>query len=83
VSAELITNIFEGTKTPLHDGAVVISGNRISKAAAYITKLSDKKLPKKYGTRHRSAIGIAEATNVISIVLSEETGAITVSHHGE
>ncbi|CRX37166.1 / / DNA integrity scanning protein DisA / 39050:39634 Forward [Candidatus Hepatoplasma crinochetorum] len=83
VSSSLIVNIFEGTYTPLHDGALIINNNRIKSAAAYISRLSSKKLPKKFGTRHRSALGLSEATNAIIIVLSEETQNIHFFYHGD
>ncbi len=83
ISSELLINIFEGDKSPLHDGAIIIHNGKIKSAAAYITKLSDKKLPKNFGTRHRSGIGITEQSNAIAIILSEETGQIIVSHKGD
>ncbi len=84
VSANLLINIFEGSKTPLHDGAVIINGNRITNASAYITKLSEQDdLPKKFGTRHRSAMGLAEVTKAIIIVLSEETNTVKIFHNSK
>ncbi len=80
VSANLIINIFEGSKTPLHDGAIIINNNRITRASAYITKLSEQEVPKKFGTRHRSALGLSEVTNAIIIVLSEETNTLKIFH---
>lgn len=82
LSSNLITTIFEGTKTPLHDGALIIRGSRIEQASAYITKLSEKKLPKKFGTRHRSALGISEVTSAIIVVLSEERSQVTIFYKG-
>ncbi len=79
VNANLLINIFEGSKTPLHDGAVIIKGNRIDRASAMITNLSqNKSVPKRFGTRHRSALGLAEVTKAIIIVISEETGKIRI-----
>lgn len=78
ISANLLINIFEGSKTPLHDGAVIMKNNRIDRASAYITNLSKQKVPKSFGTRHRSALGLSEVTKAIIIVLSEETGKIRI-----
>ncbi len=83
VSANLIINIFEGSKTPLHDGAIIIKNNRIQRVSAYITKLSEQEVPSKFGTRHRSALGLAEVTKAIIIVLSEETGTVRVFHNSK
>lgn len=84
LSSALLTNIFEGKDTPLHDGAVILREGRIKYAAAYITRLSKQKSSnRKLGTRHRSALGLTENTNVISIVVSEENGNITVFKNGK
>ncbi len=83
VSSNLIINIFEGSKTPLHDGAIIINNNRITNASAYITKLSEQEVPKKFGTRHRSALGLSEVTKAIIIVLSEETKAVKIFHNSK
>ncbi len=83
LTSNLIINIFEGSKTPLHDGAVVVSGTRVESASSYISVLSKKKLPKSFGTRHRSALGISEKTKAIIIVLSEESRKITVFYKGK
>ncbi len=83
VSSNLIINIFEGSKTPLHDGAIIIKNNRIQRVSAYITKLSEQEVPKKFGTRHRSALGLAEVTKAIIIVLSEETGTVKIFHNSK
>ncbi len=81
VSSNLLINIFEGSKTPLHDGAAIIKGNRIDRASAMITNLSQSKaIPKRFGTRHRSALGLAEVTKAIIIVVSEETGKVRIFH---
>ncbi len=83
VSSELIVNIFEGKKSPLHDGALIIENGRIKQASAYINLLSnDKNIPKQLGTRHRSAIGISEKTDCIAIIVSEETSKIIISKNG-
>lgn len=81
VSAELLTSIFV-TSTPLHDGAVIIQGDRIACASAYFP-LTNAPVPSRYGTRHRAAIGISEITDAVTIVISEETGSISVSENGK
>lgn len=83
VSANLITSIFQSTNSPLHDGALVISDWKIKSASAYISKLSEKKVPKVFGTRHRSALGLSEVTNAIIITLSEETRNIHIFKKGK
>ena len=84
VSSELITNIFEGSKTPLHDGALIIEGRKIRYASTYINFLSaDPTIPPSFGTRHRSGIGITEKTDAIAIILSEETGGIILANNGK
>lgn len=82
VSSELLGNIFED-KTPLHDGAVIIRDDRIVAATCYLPMSNSRTLDKKYGTRHRAALGLSEATDSFTIVVSEETGAISVAYNGE
>ena len=67
----------------MHDGAVIIQGNRISCAGAVFPTSNNIKLNKRLGTRHRAALGIAEETDAISIVVSEETGRISIAVKGE
>lgn len=81
VSPQLLVNIFE-PKTPLHDGAVVISGNKIAAAACVLPLANDKDIAKELGTRHRAAIGISKESDSIVVVVSEETGKITVAKDG-
>ena len=81
LSAQLLESIFN-TKGPLHDGAVVVRGNRIVAAGCFLT-LTQRNVNKEMGTRHRAAIGVTEETDVLSIVVSEETGIISVVKHGE
>ena len=81
VTAELLTSIFV-TSTPLHDGAVIIQGDRIACASAYFPP-TNLELPSRYGARHRAAIGISEITDAVTIVVSEETGAISVTEGGK
>lgn len=83
VSGELLTNIFEHN-TPLHDGAVVIRGNRITAATCYLhPTANNNNLSKELGTRHRAAVGLSEETDGFAIVVSEESGAVSVASQGE
>lgn len=81
VSPQLLVNIFE-PKTPLHDGAVVISGNKIAAAACVLPLADDKDIAKELGTRHRASIGISKESDSIVVVVSEETGKISVAKDG-
>ena len=81
LSAPLFESIFN-TKAPLHDGAVIVRGNKIIAAGCFLT-LTQRNVNKEMGTRHRAAIGITEDTDVLSIVVSEETGIISVVKHDE
>ncbi len=81
VSPQLLVNIFE-PKTPLHDGAVVISGNKIEAAACVLPLADDKDIAKELGTRHRAAIGISKESDSIVVVVSEETGKISIAKDG-
>ncbi len=81
LSAPLLESIFN-TKAPLHDGAVIVRGNKIIAAGCFLT-LTQRNVNKEMGTRHRAAIGVTEETDVLSIVVSEETGIISVVKHGE
>lgn len=80
VTAALLINIFE-KNTPLHDGAVVIVGDRVVSATCYLP-LSETEISKDYGTRHRAALGISEASDAITIIVSEETGRVSVAVNG-
>ena len=82
ITSQLIINIFEHN-TPLHDGAVVIRGNRISSATCYLPLSDNMNISKDLGTRHRAAIGISEVTDSFTIVVSEETGRISVARSGK
>ena len=82
ISSELIINIFEHN-TPLHDGAVVIRGNRITAATCYLPLTDSTTISKELGTRHRAAVGISEVTDSFTIVVSEQTGAVSVAQNGE
>lgn len=82
VSSQLLINIFEHN-TPLHDGAVVIRGNRITAATCYLPLSDNMRLSKELGTRHRAGIGISEVSDSFTIVVSEETGKVSVAQKGE
>lgn len=81
LSASLLESIFN-TKAPLHDGAVIVRGNKVVAAGCFLP-LTQRNINKEMGTRHRAAIGITEDTDVLSIVVSEETGIISVVKRGE
>ena len=81
VSNQLLINIFEHN-TPLHDGAVVIRGNTIVSATCYLPLSDSMLISKDLGTRHRAAIGVSEATDAVTIVVSEETGRVSVARAG-
>ncbi|MCL2051588.1 MAG: diadenylate cyclase CdaA [Lachnospiraceae bacterium] len=82
VSSQLLINIFEHN-TPLHDGAVLIRGNRIISATCYLPLSDNRGLSKELGTRHRAGIGISEVTDSLTIIVSEETGRISIAYQGE
>ena len=81
ISPQILTNIFV-PNTPLHDGAVVISNNKIAAAACMLPLASDTDISKELGTRHRAAIGISKESDSIVVVVSEETGKISVAKDG-
>lgn len=81
VSPQLLVNIFE-PKTPLHDGAVIISNNKIAAAACVLPLADDKDIAKELGTRHRAAIGISKESDSIVVIVSEETGKMSVAKDG-
>lgn len=82
VSSSLLVSIFN-TKAPLHDGAVIIKGNKILSAGCFLPLTQDAGIAKELGTRHRAALGITEESNVMAIVVSEETGIISVAINGQ
>ena len=82
VTSQLLINIFEHN-TPLHDGAVIVRGNRITSATCYLPLSDNMGLSKELGTRHRAGVGISEATDSLTIIVSEETGKISVAYEGE
>ncbi|WP_028274704.1 diadenylate cyclase CdaA [Atopococcus tabaci] len=81
VSGELLINIFV-PNTPLHDGAVILKDFKIASAASYLPLSESPAIPKKLGTRHRAAIGLSEVSDAITVVVSEETGEISVARQG-
>ena len=82
ISCPLLENIFE-PNTPLHDGAVVIRGTRIMAAACILTLSEGKGISRELGTRHRAAIGVSETTDAIALIVSEETGIISMARGGK
>ena len=82
LSSQLLINIFE-KNTPLHDGAIIMRGDRIVSATCYLPLSDSLSLSKELGTRHRAAIGISEVSDSLTIVVSEETGRVSVAYRGE
>ena len=82
VTSQLLINIFEHN-TPLHDGAVVIRGNRVTAATCYLPLSDNMAISKDLGTRHRAAVGVSESTDSITLVVSEETGRVSVALGGQ
>lgn len=82
ISMELLINIFI-PNTPLHDGALIIRDDRIIAAACILPLTENKDLPRELGTRHRAAIGVTERSDAISLIVSEETGAISIAERGK
>ncbi|KRN89997.1 diadenylate cyclase CdaA [Ligilactobacillus ceti] len=82
ITGALLINIFI-PNTPLHDGAVIIKDNKIAVAAAYLPLSESNLIPKSLGTRHRAAVGISEVTDALTIVVSEETGGVTITKNNE
>jgi diadenylate cyclase len=81
ISSELLINIFI-PNTPLHDGAVILKDYKVATAASYLPLSESPAIPKKLGTRHRAAIGLSEVSDAITIVVSEETGEISIARGG-
>ncbi len=82
MSYDLLVTVFS-PDVPLHDGAVIIQNNRIAAAACFLPLTVKPRLSKELGTRHRAAIGVTEETDAVAVVVSEETGAISLAHDGE
>ena len=81
VTSQLLINIFEHN-TPLHDGAVIVRGDRIISATCYLPLSDNMALSKDLGTRHRAGVGISEGTDSMTVIVSEETGKISVAYEG-
>lgn len=82
VTSQLLINIFEHN-TPLHDGAVLIRGNRVVAATCYLPLSDNMELSKELGTRHRAGVGISEVTDSLTIIVSEETGKVSIAVGGK
>lgn len=82
VTSQLLINIFEHN-TPLHDGAVIIRGDRVTAATCYLPLSDNMRISKELGTRHRAALGISEVTDTLTIIVSEETGKVSIAIAGE
>ena len=82
IAAELLINIFEHN-TPLHDGAVIVRGDRLAAATCYLPLSENTRISKELGTRHRAAVGISEASDSFTIVVSEQTGGVSIAENGE
>ncbi|MFS1786325.1 diadenylate cyclase CdaA [Weissella cibaria] len=82
VTSQLLINTFI-PNTPLHDGAVIIKDARLAAAAAYLPLSDNPTIPKELGTRHRASVGISEVTDTLTIVVSEETGAVSITRNAE
>lgn len=82
ISSQLLINIFEN-KTPLHDGAIIVRGDRIVAATCYLPLSDNMKLNKNLGTRHRAGVGVSEVSDSLTIIVSEETGRVSVARHGK
>ncbi len=82
ISSQLLINIFEHN-TPLHDGAVILCGDRVVSATCYLPLSDNMEISKELGTRHRAAVGISEVTDAMTIVVSEETGHVSVAYEGK
>lgn len=82
VSSQLLINIFEHN-TPLHDGAVIIRGDRITAATCYLPVSDNMRISKELGTRHRAGLGISEVSDSCTIIVSEETGKVSIAQRGE
>ena len=81
VTSQLLINIFE-KNTPLHDGAVIVRGDRVTAATCYLPLSDNMRLSKELGTRHRAGVGVSEVTDSLTIIVSEETGGISLAYRG-
>lgn len=80
ISSQLLINIFI-PNTPLHDGAVIIKDNKVASACSYLPLSESNKIPKEFGTRHRAAIGVSEVSDALTLIVSEETGDVSITHN--
>lgn len=81
LTSQLLLNIFE-KNTPLHDGAVIVRGNRVTAATCYLPLSDNMEISKDLGTRHRAGLGISDVTDSVTIIVSEETGAVSIANKG-
>lgn len=81
LTSQLLINIFE-KNTPLHDGAIIVRGDRVVSATCYLPLSDNRSLSKELGTRHRAAVGISEVSDSLTIVVSEETGKVSIATQG-
>ena len=81
VTKELLISLF-ATTTPLHDGAIIVQGNKIASASAFFPPTNND-LPTRFGARHRAAVGISEISDSITVIVSEETGSVSVAQNGK
>ena len=81
LTSQLLINIFE-KNTPLHDGAIIVRGDRVISATCYLPLSDNMELSKELGTRHRAAVGISEVSDSLTIVVSEETGKVSIAMNG-
>ena len=82
LTSQLLINIFEHN-TPLHDGAVIVRGNRVAAATCYLPLSDNMELSKQLGTRHRAGVGISEVSDSLTIIVSEETGKVSIAQKGK
>ncbi len=82
ITSELLINIFI-PNTPLHDGAVIVQKNQIAAAGCYLPLSESAFISKELGTRHRAAIGLSEVTDAVTVIVSEETGAVSITANGD
>ena len=82
LTSQLLINIFEHN-TPLHDGAVIVRGNRVAAATCYLPLSDNMELSKQLGTRHRAGVGISEVSDSLTIIVSEETGKVSIAQNGK
>ena len=82
ITGELLINIFI-PNTPLHDGAVIVRQDKIAVACAYLPLSESMLIPKEFGTRHRAAVGVSEVSDALTVVVSEETGDVSITLNNE